>query len=547
MFGKSSIRLFRIRGIDVFLHWSWFIVAAVEIGSRRSAYTSPAWNVLEYVALFVIVLLHEFGHALACRQVGGQANRILLWPLGGVALVNPPERPKAMLWSIAAGPLVNVILVGVLWGASATGDVLNLWAVIPDVHQLLHALSLINAGLLIFNLLPIYPLDGGQILRSLLWFVMGRARSLMAASVFGFFGVAGLALLAVEFGSVWLALLGAFIALNCWNGFRIARTLVRMESAPRRQNYRCPPCHSNPRQGSFWRCHKCTAIFDMFATPGTCPACGTQFEMTRCLECSALNALASWKEASPMITEPMGTELEFPGIKPLAEPLYNVKNWMRLVGVLTISAGVLFSLTVIGIVVGWIPILAGIALFQSASQAEEAVISGKAGNLTGALDKLGFYFKMSALIRLVFFVLLFLAIVAVIAIVSITRSQQPKNEANAIANIEKINAAQVKYMMSARKYGSLQDLVSAGLVDSHMLDQTMGYRLQIETQKDNYIAMASALVPSGRYDYYSFSDACCAVFRRFQEGATGPVGGTSEIAYCRAGSSTFKMFCTTMA
>src|SRR5262245_6400482 len=58
---------------------------------------------------------------------------------------------------------------------------------IPDAHQLLRALSLINAGLLIFNLLPIYPLDGGQILHSLLWFVMGRATSLMAASVFGFF------------------------------------------------------------------------------------------------------------------------------------------------------------------------------------------------------------------------------------------------------------------------------------------------------------------------------------------------------------------------
>src|SRR5262245_6400481 len=128
---KSSIRLFRIRGIDVFLHWSWFIVAAVEIGSRRSAYTSPGWNVLEYIALFVIVLLHEFGHALACRQVGGQADRIMLWPLGGVALINPPQRPKAMLWSIAAGPLVNVILVGVLWGASAAGDVLNLWPAFP--------------------------------------------------------------------------------------------------------------------------------------------------------------------------------------------------------------------------------------------------------------------------------------------------------------------------------------------------------------------------------------------------------------------------------
>src|SRR5215831_11593137 len=208
MFGNNSIRLFRIRGIDVFLHWSWFIVAALEIGSRRSAYTSPGWNVLEYIALFVIVLLHEFGHALACRQVGGQANRIMLWPLGGVALVNPPQRPEAMLWSIAAGPLVNVILVPVLWGISAAGGALNLWAATGDVTQLVHTLSLINAGLLIFNLLPIYPLDGGQILRSLLWFVMGRANSLMASSVFGFFGVAGVALLAIKFGSGWFAILG---------------------------------------------------------------------------------------------------------------------------------------------------------------------------------------------------------------------------------------------------------------------------------------------------------------------------------------------------
>jgi len=507
MFGKNSIRLFRICGIDVFLHWSWFIVAAVEIGSRQNAYTSPGWNILEYVALFVIVLLHEFGHALACRQVGGQANRIMLWPLGGVALVNPPQRPKAMLWSIAAGPLVNVILVGVLWGASAAGDVLNLWRGIPNVHQLLHALSLINAGLLIFNLLPIYPLDGGQILRSLLWFFMGRASSLMAASVFGFFGVAGVALLAINLGSGWFAILGAYIALNCWNGFQVARALMRMESAPRRENYRCPACHSSPPQGPFWRCHKCTAIFDTFKTLASCPICGTQLETTRCPDCSALNPFASWKDASPMITQPTGTELEFPGIKPLAEPLYNVKNWMRLVGVLTISAGVLISLTVIGIVVGWIPILAGIALFQSASRVEEAVITGKAGNLTGALDKLGFYFKMTAAMRLVFFVLLFFAIVGVIAIAGALRSQQPRNEANAIANIEKINAAQVKYIMSARKYGSLQDLVSAGLVDSRLLDQTMGYRLQVETQKDNYIVMASALVASARYDYYSFSDA----------------------------------------
>jgi Zn-dependent protease len=104
----STIRLFRVKGIDVFLHWSWFLVAAFEITNRQKAYASALWNVLEYIAIFLMVLLHEFGHALACRQVGGEAKRIMLWPLGGVASVSPPQRPGATLWTIAAGPLVNV-------------------------------------------------------------------------------------------------------------------------------------------------------------------------------------------------------------------------------------------------------------------------------------------------------------------------------------------------------------------------------------------------------------------------------------------------------
>src|ERR1700680_1955615 len=104
---QNSIRLFRFNGIDLSLHWSWFLVAAYEISGRQKTYSSLTWNVLEYLALFLIVMLHEFGHALACRQVGGVANQIVLWPLGGVAYVNPPQRPGATLWSIAAGPLVN--------------------------------------------------------------------------------------------------------------------------------------------------------------------------------------------------------------------------------------------------------------------------------------------------------------------------------------------------------------------------------------------------------------------------------------------------------
>src|SRR5882724_5229019 len=111
---QGAIRLFRLAGVDVFLHWSWFLVAAFEINGRAGTYSSVTWNVLEYLALFLIVLLHEFGHALACRQVGGTANQIVLWPMGGVAYVDPPPRPGATLWSIVAGPLVNLVLLALL-------------------------------------------------------------------------------------------------------------------------------------------------------------------------------------------------------------------------------------------------------------------------------------------------------------------------------------------------------------------------------------------------------------------------------------------------
>ena len=203
---QGSIHLFQFKGIDVFLHWSWFLFAVFEIKSRAGQYSSVMWNVLEYLALFLIVLVHEFGHALACRQTGGSANRIVLWPLGGVAYVDPPPRPAATLWSIAAGPLVNVVLIPVLcWRLgcpqrrrSATPTPCSCWHIF-----------FINTVLLIFNILPIYPLDGGQILRALLWFVMGRARSLMVATVLGFIGAAAFVYFAERASSVWLLVLPA--------------------------------------------------------------------------------------------------------------------------------------------------------------------------------------------------------------------------------------------------------------------------------------------------------------------------------------------------
>ncbi len=299
---QNAIRLFQFKGIDLFLHWSWFLVAAYEISDRQRAYASVTWNILEYLALFLIVMLHEFGHALACRQVGGVANKIVLWPLGGVAYVNPPQRPGATLWSIAAGPLVNVALFPIFLIIGRTIRALGLAQSMPDVLSLLRSIAVINIGLLIFNLLPIYPLDGGQILRALLWYVMGRARSLMAATILGFLGVAGLAIFALRSQSVWLGILCAYVFMNCWHGMKQARVLLRLAKLQRHPEYSCPSCKVSPPLGDYWRCSTCAKPFDTFQSQAICPHCSAHFTTTACLDCGRAFPISAWASGVPVPT-----------------------------------------------------------------------------------------------------------------------------------------------------------------------------------------------------------------------------------------------------
>jgi Zn-dependent protease len=280
---KGSIHLFRVWQVDVYLHWSWFLVAIVQIEYLRDRYTTLVWPVFEYASLFVIVLMHEFGHALACRSVGGKADQIVLWPLGGVAFVDPPQRPGAMLWSIAAGPLVNVALFPLLLVICLTGSSLGWAQDRPDLFQYLVSLCFIDGGLLAFNLLPIYPLDGGQILRSLLWYGVGRARSLMISSTIGFIAVGLLLIFAIR--TPWLIIMGAFVLMNCWGGLRQARVLARMEAAPKHLDQACPYCHTPPPAGDFWTCARCRQAFDIYGAHGVCPHCGAQYAQARCAEC----------------------------------------------------------------------------------------------------------------------------------------------------------------------------------------------------------------------------------------------------------------------
>jgi Zn-dependent protease/predicted RNA-binding Zn-ribbon protein involved in translation (DUF1610 family) len=301
---QGSFRLFRFAGIDVYLHWSWFLIAVYGISLRAGRYSSMAWPVLEYLALFVIVLVHEFGHALACRQVGGQANQIVLWPLGGVAYVAPPQRPGATLWSIAAGPLVNVVLAPVFIILVVLGSASGWEQTMPNGFSFITALCYMNLALLIFNLLPIYPLDGGQILQSLFWFVLGRARSLMVATIIGFIGVAGLIGLAILERQVWFGILCVFILMNCWSGLMQARVLAKVAKLPRHGGFACPSCRQAPIIGPLWRCDKCQQQFDTFATRAVCPHCGAQFPVTRCPECGTAHSLSEWAAAAPTSTPP---------------------------------------------------------------------------------------------------------------------------------------------------------------------------------------------------------------------------------------------------
>ena len=305
---SGSFRLFRVAGIEVFLHWSWFIVAVFSINNRRESYSTVTWNVAEYMALFVIVLLHEFGHALACRQVGGQANRIILWPLGGVAFVAPPQRPAATLWAIAAGPLVNLVLLPGALLLAFIGQYAGWRDSFPDLQHFLWTLAFINVGLLVFNLLPIYPLDGGQILRCLLWFALGRTRSLKVATIIGFIGGAGLIIAAIWVNSIWIGLLGIFMLLTCWRSWKQAAMLTAIETLPRRPGFACPSCGAAPPVGALWFCHHCRTRFDTFETGAVCPNCQAQFETTACVMCGAMRPMGEWIQAAHSFTTFLETD-----------------------------------------------------------------------------------------------------------------------------------------------------------------------------------------------------------------------------------------------
>jgi hypothetical protein len=153
----------------------------------------------------------------------------------------------------------------------------------------------INITLLIFNLLPIYPLDGGKIVQSLLWFVVGQARSLMIASVMGIVCtvLVVLGLLAIRVYDIWLLVIALFAIMQSWAGVQQARRLSAVLALPRHEQLHCPSCGQSPPAVPMWGC-RCGNGVDIFAAGGVCPNCGMRFTMVPCPFCGVASPPSAW-------------------------------------------------------------------------------------------------------------------------------------------------------------------------------------------------------------------------------------------------------------
>lgn len=222
----ATFKVARVRGIDVGVHFSWFIVVVLfTLIFAESQYpnTYPDWSEAQYwsvaiasvILLFLSVLLHEFGHALVAQSRGVGVRSITLFIFGGVAgLTRESDDAGDEFWIAIAGPLVSIGLAG-LFGAA--------WLVFGDASEqaaaLLGYLAYVNFILVLFNMIPGFPLDGGRVLRAAIWRGTGdlrratRIASGIGVGIGTLFVVAGLVLIVTGYlvNGIWAVVIGWFL------------------------------------------------------------------------------------------------------------------------------------------------------------------------------------------------------------------------------------------------------------------------------------------------------------------------------------------------
>jgi Zn-dependent protease len=226
---RWSFPVGRIAGIDLKVHGTFFLLLAwVGFVYYRQGGTAAAIEGLVFILLiFLCVVLHEFGHALAARRYGIKTQDITLLPIGGLArLERMPDKPAEELVVALAGPAVNVIIAAMLW------IVIGLTGGLPDPHvieqtrvSLALRLFTVNIWLVLFNMIPAFPMDGGRVLRAILAMRMNHSRATQLAASIG----QGIAFVFFILGLWWnpmLLLIGVFV----YFGARSEATFAEMKS-----------------------------------------------------------------------------------------------------------------------------------------------------------------------------------------------------------------------------------------------------------------------------------------------------------------------------
>ena len=234
-FPSGGFPVGRVAGIPVFIDWSWLLIFLLITLSISQAFKDmhPYWTPVQHwssgiitsLFFFASIFLHEMGHSLVARRYGIDVASITLFIFGGVAAIkSEPKKPSAEFWIAIAGPFVSVVLAGAFFGVSLLAG----WGAkpesLPPLQSMIEAitswLATINLVLAIFNLIPGFPLDGGRVLRSIVWAVTNsfeRATRVAAGAgqIIAYFFIAlGIfrALFLQNFvGGLWMAFIGWFL------------------------------------------------------------------------------------------------------------------------------------------------------------------------------------------------------------------------------------------------------------------------------------------------------------------------------------------------
>ena len=225
---KWQWKLGRFAGIDVYVHATFLLLigwVGYNYWREFQDWGRVFIGILFILALFVCVVLHEYGHALTARKYGIKTRDITLYPIGGVArLERMPDRPIEELWVALAGPAVNLVIAGILFlYLVLTNNLTPITSMSLAGGSFLERLMTVNVFLAVFNLIPAFPMDGGRVLRALLALRLDYVQATQIAATIG----QGIALLFGFIGLFTNSFL-LFIALFVWIGAAQEASMVQV-------------------------------------------------------------------------------------------------------------------------------------------------------------------------------------------------------------------------------------------------------------------------------------------------------------------------------